>query len=484
MQCALLSVCMRLQPAVAAFGVLTMAALAGLFVVDDAFIVARYAQNLVSGGGWAMNPGVPSDGVTGLLWVLPMAIASLAGVNSVAFAQGLGATLGAAAAALVVRRSRGRAGGQRESWAVTALIVVAPQYGIWCSAGLETGAAALLSVTAALAATAPGKPQALPLGLSIFGLAWLRPELALFAAALLGGALLRHRRSGLIALALAASGALSVVALRMVVFGDPLPLSFYAKPGDPSLGLDYVVRGALVLSGGGGLVLVGLSVHPRAGRVRNDRLLTVALAAHLVAVVFAGGDWMPGFRLLVPMVPLYALVAVAPLARFGQATQAGRLGLAGLFVLALTVPLLDAAVQIPRARDAGQVRSTVGLELARYLADIGDSMALVDIGFLAYESGLEVVDLGGVTDRVIARSQGGHLDKVIDVGYLAERNPDLVVLHSSASPELTTDGHVRLRGAFPVEYRVANSPWLRANYRVDRVVPYGPAYHYVILKRR
>jgi len=484
---------MRLQTAVAVTGVLALAAWAAPFAVDDAFIVARYAQNLVSGGGWGMNSGVRSDGVTGPLWVLPMALAILVGGSPVAFAKGLGAVLGAGAAALVVERSRGRVGGRRESWALAALFVVAPQYAIWCSAGLETGAAALLCTTSALAATARRGPRGEVLGLSLGVLAWLRPDLALFAAVLLAGALLRDRRRGLVALGLAALGAFGVIAFRGVYFGDPLPLSFHAKPGDPSLGLGYVLRGVLVLTGGGGLLLVAQAFREGRSAVdrgaasrsgRGERLLVAALAAHLVAVALAGGDWMPGFRLLVPVVPVYALVAAAPLARLHNLRGLRNVAAAVGFVLALLVPLLDAVVQVPRVREAGHLRATVGRELARDLADLGESAALVDVGFLPYASGLEVVDLGGVTDAVIARSRGGHLDKVIDVGYLAERDPDLVVLHSSAPPEVDDDGNVTLRGAFPVEYRTAASPWLRTNYRVERVVPYGADYHYVILTRR
>lgn len=495
---------MRLQTAVAALGVLALAAWASPFVVDDAFIVARYAENLVAGDGWGMNAGVPSDGVTGPAWLLPMALAVLAGVSPVFVAKLLGALSGAAAAALVVRRARGRCGGRYEAWVVASLLVVAPQYAIWCSAGLETGAAALAATTAALAATARRGPGAKSLGLSVALLAWLRPDLAFFAAALVAGAVLRDRRRGLVAGVLGLVGAVSLVAFRLAYFGDALPLSFHAKPGDPSLGLGYVLRGALVITGGGGAVLAGMAVRRawggpgqalgddaalglgRPGRRggRGVLMVSAALGAHLVAVALAGGDWMPGFRLLAPVVPTYALVAAAGFApRRGQS----RLGQGAALLclgLALVVPALDAFVQLPLAREAGRVRDEVGRGLAEDLSGLGGSVALVDVGYLAYASGLEVVDLGGVTDPVVARSRGGHLDKLIDVGYLAQRDPDLVVLHSSAPPETTADGVVALRGAFPVEYRIAASPWLRTTYRVHRVVPYGAAYHYVIMVRR
>ncbi|MBZ0115678.1 MAG: hypothetical protein K8H88_01695, partial [Sandaracinaceae bacterium] len=53
--------------ALAALGVVIVAALAWPFTIDDAFVTARYAERLARGQGYTMNDGPPTDGVTGPL---------------------------------------------------------------------------------------------------------------------------------------------------------------------------------------------------------------------------------------------------------------------------------------------------------------------------------------------------------------------------------------------------------------------------------
>ncbi len=470
----------RLPEVVAGGGLTLLAILALPYAVDDAFIVFRYADNLAAGAGWTFNAGAPpSDGVTGPLWVVPAWLAVVTGLSPVWVARGVGLAGGVIAALLVVRRLRGRCGGRRGSWAAAALLALMPQLAIWCIAGLSTGAAAALATGAALAATARPHPRPFVLGGCIAALAWLRPELAPFASVLLGGAALRGRRVGMRAFAVAACGAASVLAFRLYLFGDPLPLSFYAKPADVPFGVGYAVRGAMVLTGIGGIGLVALS--SLIGR-RDDRLLGVALLVHLAAIAVAGGDWMPGFRLHAPVLPIYAWVAGALFTRPPPRIVAPKVLGVALLVMALVVPGLDAWVQVPRASDAGLVRRTDGGRVAETLRAHGDSVALVDIGYLGYLSGLRVVDLGGVTDEVIAHASGGHADKEIDLGYLDSRAPELVVLNSRDEPVIDDDGRVHLRGALPVEHRLARSGWLTRGYTLLRVMPYGEGY-YVLFGR-
>jgi len=447
------------------------------FTVDDAFIVARYAANLAAGQGWAMNPGVPSDGVTALPWVLPPWTACVLGLDPVVVAKGLGLLGSAIATALVVGGAARLAPG---GVAVTGIVAVASATTcIWAVAGLETGLASLLLVIAALGVLEGGKALAWRVGGSLGSLAWLRPECLPASLALLAVFALRDapaaRRAAWV------FGALTVAsfAARFVAFGDLLPLSFHAKPGELVAGTRYVGTGMFRCTGGIGALLVAY------GAAKGDRVarpLGAVLLAHLVALVLAGGDWMPGHRLLAPVLPLYAL-ALGAVAHLFRREGGGVLPRAGL-VLALLVPLADLAVQLPRAREAGSLRETRGAPLAERLAREHRVVALVDVGFLAWRSGVEVVDLAGVTDPVVARAQGAYLDKHIDPGYLAARAPDGILLHASRAPEVDADGSLLRLAGYPVERRVAAMPWVRRTFAVAAVVPYAPGYVYVLLTRR
>jgi hypothetical protein len=113
-----------------------------------------------------------------------------------------------------------------------------------------------------------------------------------------------------------------------------------------------------------------------------------------------------------------------------------------------------------------------------------ERVATVDIGYLAYRGGVEVVDLGGLTEPAVARLPGGHLDKWVRPGFLAARDPDCVLLHSSVAPRFDELGRLRYYDGFPVEERLVRDPWLWARYRVEDVIRYAPRYHYALLTRR
>jgi hypothetical protein len=290
-------------------------------------------------------------------------------------------------------------------------------------------------------------------------------------------AVARDRRAGLGAAAVATVGVVALVAFRIDMFGEPVPLSVAAKGAAPDVGALYVARGLLFIVGpvGGWLAWLGVRKRPALGAVA---------IAHLGSIALIGGDWMPGFRLLAPVVPVIVSLAVSGLRQLVESPPRGRRWLPpAAAALTVAAPVVALLVELPAARASGELRREVGATLARELRALGGPVALVDIGYLGYESGLEVVDLGGLTDATIARRPGGHLAKEIDVGYLEARRPATFVLHSSTPPTVTQRGELVTLGGFPVERRIAASAWFQRMYRVVSTTRYAPDYHYVIARR-
>jgi hypothetical protein len=463
------------------FAVALVSAVSWPYTVDDAFIVARYATNLVAGHGYVFQPGAPvSDGVTGPLWLVPFVASAWAGLDPMWAGKLAGAACMAAAVALSVARLRRRAGGLLAAWSAVVLVSASPSFGTWGVAGLETGAAALLFVLASGAALDRPAPRAGLAGCAIGGLAWLRPEMALTCAALLACLLLRAPSKGRIAFGIAAAIAVALAAFRLGMFGAVLPLSFHAKPGPLAHGARYTLTGLVLATSVVGIALCALAA--RGGRA-DDRALLGVLGAHALALVLAGGDWMPGMRLWVPVLPAYVALAAVGVARLARRRR-GR-SLAALALLgACVVPAADLAVRVPELRAAGRSRDGAGVEVARWLRAHARRAALVDVGHLAYASGVEVVDLGGLTDASIARLPGGHLAKRIEEADLLAREPEAIVLHSATLPRVAADGGLIAFSGFPVEHRVAAMPRVRDAFRVARTVRYAPDYHYVLLSRR
>jgi hypothetical protein len=458
------------------------------FTVDDAFITARYAQRIVDGAGYTMRDGPPTDGVTGPLGLVPGLIGALFG-DPIFAAKFVGLVCGALAAALAVRWAARRS---TASGAVACAIVsVGPVLGAWSIAGLETGIATLAMTIAVLSAIdeqSSRRGAVLPRGVgslreiavsrgarcgaSIAALAWLRPELAPACLVILAALALHDRRAAWIAASIALIGVISIVAFRVAMFGTPMPLSALAKPGDLALGAGYLGRGAVIALGGGGVIAVIIAA--RIGR--EGRVIALALAAHAIAIVLAGGDWMPGFRLFAPVLPAYAIAAALAIVHLGKLR--GAILCAGCVV----IPALVTVIEIPRIRDAGAARDEGGAALARVLS-AHRRVALVDVGYAIYTSGAEPIDLAGITDPEIGALAGDHLDKPIDESWLRAQRPDAIVLHSSRPP-IVHDGALRAFAGYPVEQHVARMGFVRAEYEVVEVIPYAPDYFYVVLGPR
>lgn len=467
------------------------------YTVDDAFIVARYASRLAQGHGYTFNAGPPTDGVTGPLWLLPGWIATRLGLDPVHVAKCIGLLCSTLACAAIVQRLSRRALGTCTALLAATLLALQPTAGGWGVAGLETGAAMLLVTWAALAATrrparhrvardahesasraARGAPWQLGCALAL--LAWLRPELAPVAVVLLSALVLRQGlRRAAPALLLAVAGAASVVVFRLALFGEALPLAVAAKPGSLTNGIDYALRGALISTGVFALPLMAWGTLR--GR-SEERWLGAAWLVHGLAIVLAGGDWMPGFRLFAPLLPLAIWLAAVGAAQLVARTKRAPAWVGGALVL-LSVAFfgLDLFTRIPEWRAAEQSREGPGRALAARLRSAATRVALVDIGFLAHASGLTVIDLGGITDPAIARMPGGHLDKRVPDAWLAERAPDAIVLHSAKPPLLAANARLAALDGYPVEQRIARGAWVQRNFRVALTVEYAPHYHYVLL---
>lgn len=452
----------RALPGVAAASVVGVSAAAWPYTVDDAFVLARYARRIAGGQGYTFIDGPASDGVTGPLGLVPGLLGELAFGDPVLGAKIAGGCAAAGAAAWVVHRA-GREG-PGLPLASTVLLALWPLLGIWAVAGLETGLATLAATGVAIGLV---DRRPIVLGACVACLAWLRPEAALpsLAALVMLG---RERRPASVAWGLAALGALGVVGFRLALFGSPLPLSALAKPPDLINGLGYALRALLLVVGIFGMVPIVIRAREEGG---PGRRLVVLVGIAALSIVLAGGDWMPGFRLFVPWLPALAWIMAGPIATLWQR----RRGMAVLMMVGATaLPSIGGGLALLDARAAGRIRDTDGAALAGWLEASAERVALVDIGYLAYASGVDVVDLGGITDPEVARLPGGHVDKRIDPAFLRSRDPDTIVVLVRFEPG---------RPQHPVERRVLAMGWVRSEMRVVHRQPYGRGAAYVVLQR-
>jgi hypothetical protein len=437
------------------------------FTVDDALVSARVAEHLANGAGYRFNPGgAVVDAVTPLGWAELLACFGRASVLEM-FERGR--TIGTvawllAAAILGVLVGRGR---RSRGVLVGALLLSAP-LGAWASSGMETGVVTLLATLALIEAPV----AALAAGAAA---AW-RPELLVWAVVLTSGSALvsatssRERIRALAGrLPLALGPALAIACLRHARFGAFAPLAVWAKPSDLAHGLFYSA-GAFV---GTGVPL--LCVAPRCiARARGRSLvLLLAVPAHFVALILAGGDWMALYRLAVPVLPTAILVA----AHLAEMSSRRSLILRGV-VSALVPVWVGVAVAWP-GRRVLEHRLTL-IAAARPVLRAAQSIASVDVGWVGAATEASIVDLAGITDPVVARLPGGHTSKRVTEGLVENRAVDAAVLLLAPGepPALRWQDSAFARS---VEERMATLPSLE-HFRLRAVLPLvGTEQRYLIV---
>jgi arabinofuranosyltransferase len=450
---------------VAGFGFLAVSTLDTLnLAVDDVFISFRYAENLVRGLGLVFNAGERVEGYSNPMWTL-----MLAGFARLGFTQRAGdfallvpaklagAAFGLATFAvlcLYVARLRRRVewGGYGPLLGLAPLALGASySFGLWGVSGMETPQCAFF-VTAALfvmletlrrfddqrEVTVGG---AIAAGV-LFGLACLtRPEpifvggFAVTAFVLLGPRELRR---------LVVIAAIPVIVIygaslawRLGYYGALLPNSVVAKTGgglhSGILGLKYAFGALFATVGYLGL---GLFTMPSLVRERSEWTFLACFAGgYVLFAVASGGDWMPGYRLLVPALPALVLVAVLASLRLAQRVTPAvpRAGLALLVVAFATLAFASERnlVRSQRAFPTGfkqQVwqSSPLRIEVARALAreaPAGSVVALAECGYIPYfNPDLRFLDVLGLMDPKYARMA------TMDPEDFVRRAPDYYLL--------------------------------------------------------
>jgi hypothetical protein len=468
-------------------------------VSDDAFISFRYAENLVQGHGLVFNPGERVEGYTNFLWVMLVAPFIALSIEPELAASVLGICASLALLAGVVRLSPAPESAPWILWIAPLLCATSPPLAVWATGGLEAPLFACLVVWAAALTSEAAARGALHAGAALLAAAaaLTRPEGLAVGALLLGVPVARGaRRPRDVARWCAVFLAVFVpyFAWRFSYYGDPLPNTFYAKVG---LSAAQVLRGlryaGLFVAESGYLLLlplVGLSWR------RNDPALGIlaTLACALTAyVVLIGGDGLPMFRFLVPVLPLFYLLLGRGFAGAVERSGAGRAARTVALVLALALGARAAlpafAGQAARLVEADRREVAAWKEIGHYFAENAPrdaSIAVITAGAIPYFSGLESIDMLGLNERAIARrampglGSGAAGHEKFDVEHVLDRRPTYVVLGTyGLAPDPLPPERI-LRPFYPAEIEMLRSERFRRDYLLVRArTPSGYFAHFV-----
>lgn len=429
--------------------------------MDDAFISYRYAQNFVDGHGLVFNRDERVEGYTNLSWTLMVA----AGIRLGVAAPMAGHVLLLLSGLLLLWASfvYARRILPETPWmaGLAPLVLLATNsFACWTASGLETALFAAMTVMAfsdQLAGrrwrvslwcivAAMTRPEGVLLAATVLGWDWLRAVFALKRRTLKGAF-----RLALPALLFAAY-ILGHTAFRLYYYHDYVPNTFYAKVGGIPLSRGFAYLYSFMIDGPGFLLLPALLAVLAVPRFRLGFAYCALTAAYVVSV---GGDVFRLGRFLLPVLPLLIAGAMAGSYWLFVRWKAGGLLLGMSLPLAIIwslygiwphnadFPMLKAEPWPTLAKridarnhvffvteEAVRLRARELVELkppVRLLATIG----IGKLGYYAME--LPILDLVGLTDRHIARSEK-RVDATIilpghqrtDAEYVLSRKPDII----------------------------------------------------------
>jgi arabinofuranosyltransferase len=366
------------------------------------------------------------------------------------------------------------------------LLCLAPGFAFYSASGLEVGLFSLL-LTGGLYLLCQGSSSKIIMsGSVVLGLAAItRPEGALAlafgagACALIpkGASPLARLRRLLLAGVPGAAVILSFTAWRLYYYGALLPNTAYAKAGGlenaERWGLQYVVDAAQ----GNWFVIAWLVALAGAALDRRFFVRSLAVLAIVPAwcayLAYVGGDYMPFYRLIVPLLPVILTVGVAGFARLfafpgpeeAVLTASRRAIVASILAVALLFPFL---AHLPEQFELEQAKKEQWQgdkadrkEVVAWFRE-HDPNALVaanGVGVLGYYTDLRIIDMLGLNDGHIARHGNkepeflpGH--QAGDGEYVLSREPDYIMLAGGVNPPYK----------FVSVREIARSPEFQKNY--------------------
>lgn len=426
------------------------------WMLDDAFISFRYAENFAAGHGLVFNPGEKVEGYTTFLWVLILAAGKTIGLRVVHLSQILGAlfALGTVLLLLFAHRFNSRIS---ESGALLAALFFGT-CGIftpWLSSGMEVSLFTFLVLLSLLyhfllaEKESPNVWQLLLLGAFLALSSLTRPEGLLVAGLVMAARLLKGwkngwRNFGFVFLSFACVY-IPYYCWRFAYYGYPLPNTFYTKVGSSA---EQISRGFIYFKNflSPALLLIAIALIPfvtlRWFRTfRKLSLIPLIFLFYTAYIILVGGDIMPAFRFFTPLLPLLCLMTGIALSSLpGPRKLAAAVGLIlSLAVVAYNLYEIKHDRFISNRIEIDQV-ATRGREVGIWLRLNSRSDAVLatnTAGSIPYFSRLKTIDMLGLNDLHIAHrpianlgmGKPGH--EKGDGVYVLSRRPDYIHLGSS-----------------------------------------------------
>jgi hypothetical protein len=425
------------------------------WILDDAFISFRYAENMAAGHGLVYNPGEPVEGYTTFLWVFLLGIGKAIGFELVLLSRALGSVFALGCLLLVAFADRGVSLlNHRQAIVAVLFLGTCGAFSPWAISGMEVTLFMLLVTAAVLLYLRAQRTENSNRGLALTGLACAlaaltRPEgLIVFGVIFLNQLYdsLTRKNAGVIYLAVAfLAGYVPYFVWRYAYYGYLLPNTFYAKVGSTAAqivrGGEYALKFALAALNLLLLAFLPLLLRRWWRQHAELRILPMMILVFAAYTIVVGGDCMPAYRFFAPVLPLLCLQAAVSLTMLWDR----KVLFYPLLVAALAYSVYMAHTDYQMSgllhRDYIAWRGKeVGLWL-KYNVDPDAVVATNTAGSVPYFSELRAVDMLGMNDSHIAHCRIEDMGSGFvghekgDGEYVLSRRPDIIIFGSAEGSE-------------------------------------------------
>lgn len=415
---------------------------------DDAFIYLVYVKNLIGGNGLTFN-GERVEGFSSVSWTMLSALLAWLGLDPLQGAKALGVSsyLATAALLLVIQRHIAPSTTNAQKAALLLMLFSFPLLALWAPAAMEGILYALLITASCYAYFSASNTASLKdyciAGLLFGSLILTRPEGAAFIGAIIiyeSSRIILKKPTywkGLALIFLIYSSVLIMLLLwRHTTYDQFFPTTVSAKTGNLEQqikhGAGYVARFSFVYFY---LVIPYLAASIfllRRGGLEGwwTWLVLIFASGYTAFNILVGGDWMIGFRFLMPITPI--LISVLALA-----LQSGKKNFFVVFVTCFVLYSFWLSNTLYKVAAAERMATEGDIIMGKHIANMKlpthSKIAVVDAGAIPYFSGLPTIDMVGLNNKHISKVPGGFMSKW-DNNYVLSEKPAVIQLHTYTDP--------------------------------------------------
>lgn len=459
------------------------------FYHDDAFISLKYAKNFIDGNGLVWNIGERVEGYTNLFFIL-----CIAGLNKIGFDLQLASQilgfLGFAAILFFYIKFANKIELDSLSKALGFFLISTCQTLIvWSYGGLETVfySAMVLYLFYLIYLNLELDKRNLLNIYSVLFIAYLtRPDciIFLFVISLFFGINYFQKKNYKSLLAVILYSAL-VIGLPMIwryyYYGDILPNTYYAKSGFSMAVLKqgfiyteffFISNMAYIIIAL--LLLTNLFTKREVPLSKFAILLSINILLFFTYVIYIGGDHMPAFRFIAPVIPLYIVL-------FLYVNKLNNYKLRSYLLVSVIVITIAQNLYNPNNYKKAEIMDWSAYSGKCVANEINKKfkknslIAISGAGAIAYFApDFKYIDMLGLNDRTIAKRKYIPKNRIADsltslIGhtkgdgkYVLSRKPDYIILGPSAgtktsNPWFLSDYEISLEKEFYDNYRLVES---------------------------